>query len=102
MYRLELPTLVFAAAVPSVAPKNTPEAAWTNLVLKITQRVLATQADDSALEAAVKQAVEEYFKQNPTQTGATQAQAKQIEQNKTDIAALRETIDGVADALDTI
>lgn len=102
VYRLELPTLVFAAAVPSVAPKDTPEAAWTNLVLKITQRVLATQADDSALEAAVKQAVEEYFKQNPIKTGATQAQAKQIEQNKTDIAALRETIDGVADALDAI
>ena len=35
-------------------------------------------------------------------TGATQEQAKQIEQNKTDIAALQETISGVADALDAI
>ena len=37
-----------------------------------------------------------------TISGATEEQAKQIEQNKTDIAALQETISGVADALDAI
>ena len=100
VHRLTLPTLVFAAPVPSVAPKDTPEEMWTNLVLQITQRVMSVQADDAELEAAARQAVETYFSEHPA--GATEEQIAQIEKNRTDIAALNETISGVADALDAI
>ena len=40
----------------------------------------------------IKAAVNEYLEKNPVKPGATTEQAKQIEQNKTDIASLKEDI----------
>lgn len=43
----------------------------------------------------IKAAVNEYLEKNPVKPGATTEQAKQIEQNKTDIASLKEDLDNV-------
>lgn len=40
-------------------------------------------------EAVIQRLVTEYFEKNPVKPGATTEQAKQIEQNKTDIASLK-------------
>ena len=40
----------------------------------------------------IKAAVNEYLEKNPVKPGATTEQAQQIEQNKTDVASLREDI----------
>lgn len=44
----------------------------------------------------IKNAVNEYLEKNPVKPGATTEQAQQIEQNKTDVASLKEDIDAVA------
>ena len=41
-------------------------------------------------EAVIQRLVTEYFEKNPVKPGATTEQAQQIEQNKTDIASLKE------------
>ena len=38
----------------------------------------------------IKNAVNEYLEKNPVKPGATTEQAQQIEQNKTDVASLKE------------
>lgn len=43
-------------------------------------------------EAVIQRLVAEYFEKNPVRPGATTEQAQQIEQNKTDIASLKEDI----------
>lgn len=43
----------------------------------------------------IKNAVNEYLEKNPVKPGATTEQALQIEQNKTDIASLKEDIDEI-------
>jgi len=43
-------------------------------------------------EAVIQRLVAEYFEKNPVRPGATTEQAQQIEQNKTDIASLKEDL----------
>lgn len=43
-------------------------------------------------EAVIQRLVAEYFEKNPVKPGATTEQAQQIEQNKTDVASLKEDI----------
>lgn len=48
----------------------------------------------------IENAVNKYLKENPVQPGATTEQAQQIEQNKTDVAALKEETDSLKEDLD--
>lgn len=45
----------------------------------------------------IKNAVNEYLEKNPVKPGATTEQAQQIEQNKTNIASLREDLGNIMD-----
>lgn len=47
----------------------------------------------------IKAAVNEYLEKNPVKPGATAEQAQQIEQNKTDVASLREDLGNKAPAI---
>lgn len=47
----------------------------------------------------IKAAVNEYLEKNPVKPGATTEQAQQIEQNKTDVASLREDLGNKAPAI---
>lgn len=47
-------------------------------------------------EAVIQRLVTEYFEKNPVKPGATTEQAQQIEQNKTDVASLKEDIDNLS------
>lgn len=47
----------------------------------------------------IKNAVNEYLKKNPVKPGATTEQAQQIEQNKTDVALLKEDLGNKAPAI---
>lgn len=49
----------------------------------------------------IKNAVNEYLEKNPVKPGATTEQAQQIEQNKTDIASLKEDMVKVNKAIET-
>ena len=46
-------------------------------------------------EAVIQRLVTEYFEKNPVKPGATTEQAQQIEQNKTDVASLKEETDSL-------
>lgn len=46
----------------------------------------------------IKNAVNEYLEKNPVKPGATAEQAQQIEQNKTDIASLKENVKYLSDS----
>lgn len=46
----------------------------------------------------IKNAVNEYLEKNPVKPGATTEQAQQIEQNKTDIASLKENVKYLSDS----
>ena len=46
----------------------------------------------------IKNAVNEYLEKNPVKPGATTEQAQQIEQNKTDIASLKEDVKYFSDS----
>lgn len=48
----------------------------------------------------IKNAVNEYLEKNPVKPGATTEQAQQIEQNKTDIASLKEETDSLKEDVD--
>nr|DAM06412.1 MAG TPA: hypothetical protein [Caudoviricetes sp.] len=48
----------------------------------------------------IKAAVNEYLEKNPVKPGATTEQAQQIEQNKTDVASLKEDINNVKKSMD--
>lgn len=50
----------------------------------------------------IKNAVNEYLEKNPVKPGATTEQAQQIEQNKTDIASLKEDLVKKTDAFDLV
>lgn len=51
-------------------------------------------------EAVIQRLVTEYFEKNPVKPGATTEQAQQIEQNKTDVASLKEETDSLKEDLD--
>ena len=53
-------------------------------------------------EAVIQRLVTEYFEKNPVKPGATTEQAQQIEQNKTDIASLKEETGSLKEDLDNI
>lgn len=46
----------------------------------------------------IKNAVNEYLEKNPVKPGATTEQAQQIEQNKTDVASLKENVKYLSDS----
>lgn len=48
----------------------------------------------------IKNAVNEYLEKNPVKPGATAEQAQQIEQNKTDVASLKEETSSLKEDLD--
>ena len=50
----------------------------------------------------IKSAVNEYLEKNPVKPGATTEQAQQIEQNKTDVASLKEETGSLKEDLDAL
>lgn len=50
----------------------------------------------------IKNAVNEYLEKNPVKPGATTEQAQQIEQNKTDVASLKEETGSLKEDLDSV
>lgn len=53
-------------------------------------------------EAVIQRLVTEYFEKNPVKPGATTEQAQQIEQNKTDVASLKEDLSDVSEQINVI
>ena len=53
-------------------------------------------------EAVIQRLVTEYFEKNPVKPGATTEQAAQIEQNKKDVASLKEDIGDLNSSIDSI
>lgn len=60
---------------------------YSDVLEQWKQELLAAGKMD---EADIAKAVEEYLEKNPIETGATEEQAKQITQNKTDISTLQQ------------
>lgn len=53
-------------------------------------------------EAVIQRLVTEYFEKNPVKPGATTEQAAQIEQNKKDVASLKEDLGGLNESIFTV
>ena len=62
---------------------------WDTMGAPIDMSLYLTKEE---AEAVIQRLVTEYFEKNPVKPGATTEQAQQIEQNKTDIASLKEDI----------
>lgn len=60
---------------------------WDTMGAPIDMSLYLTKEE---AEAVIQRLVTEYFEKNPVKPGATTEQAQQIEQNKTDIASLKE------------
>lgn len=60
---------------------------WDTMGAPIDMSLYLTKEE---AEAVIQRLVTEYFEKNPVKPGATAEQAQQIEQNKTDIASLKE------------
>jgi lysophospholipase L1-like esterase len=63
---------------------------WDTMGAPIDMSLYLTKEE---AEAVIQRLVTEYFEKNPVKPGATTEQAQQIEQNKTDIASLKEDLD---------
>ena len=62
---------------------------WDTMGAPIDMSLYLTKEE---AEAVIQRLVTEYFEKNPVKPGATTEQAQQIEQNKTDIASLKEDL----------
>ncbi len=62
---------------------------WDTMGAPIDMSLYLTKEE---AETVIQRLVTEYFEKNPVKPGATTEQAQQIEQNKTDIASLKEDI----------
>lgn len=60
---------------------------WDTMGAPIDMSLYLTKEE---AEAVIQRLVTEYFEKNPVKPGATTEQAQQIEQNKTDVASLKE------------
>lgn len=67
---------------------------WDTMGAPIDMSLYLTKEE---AEAVIQRLVTEYFEKNPVKPGATTEQAQQIEQNKTDIASLKEDLISKAD-----
>lgn len=66
---------------------------WDTMGAPIDMSLYLTKEE---AETVIQRLVTEYFEKNPVKPGATTEQAQQIEQNKTDIASLKEDIDNLS------
>ena len=62
---------------------------WDTMGAPIDMSLYLTKEE---AETVIQRLVTEYFEKNPVKPGATTEQAQQIEQNKTDVASLKEDI----------
>lgn len=67
---------------------------WDTMGAPIDMSLYLTKEE---AETVIQRLVTEYFEKNPVKPGATTEQAQQIEQNKTDIASLKEDLTSKAD-----
>lgn len=67
---------------------------WDTMGAPIDMSLYLTKEE---AETVIQRLVTEYFEKNPVKPGATTEQAQQIEQNKTDIASLKEDLISKAD-----
>lgn len=66
---------------------------WDTMGAPIDMSLYLTKEE---AETVIQRLVTEYFEKNPVKPGATTEQAQQIEQNKTNIASLKEDIDNLS------
>lgn len=65
---------------------------WDTMGAPIDMSLYLTKEE---AETVIQRLVTEYFEKNPVKPGATTEQAQQIEQNKTDVASLKEDLDNI-------
>lgn len=68
---------------------------WDTMGAPIDMSLYLTKEE---AETVIQRLVTEYFEKNPVKPGATEEQAQQIEQNKTDIASLKEDVKYFSDS----
>lgn len=71
---------------------------WDTMGAPIDMSLYLTKEE---AEAVIQRLVTEYFEKNPVKPGATTEQAKQIEQNKADVASLKEETGSLKEDLST-
>mgnify|MGYP007006858338 FL=1 len=69
---------------------------WDTMGTPIDMSLYLTEEEANTI---IPKLVTEYFEKNPVKPGATTEQAQQIEQNKTDVASLKEGITNLDDAV---
>lgn len=72
---------------------------WDTMGAPIDMSLYLTKEE---AEAVIQRLVTEYFEKNPVKPGATTEQAQQIEQNKTDVASLKEETDSLKEDIGNI
>lgn len=72
---------------------------WDTMGAPIDMSLYLTKEE---AETVIQRLVTEYFKKNPVKPGATEEQAQQIEQNKTDIASLKKETGSLKEDIDEL
>ena len=72
---------------------------WDTMGAPIDMSLYLTKEE---AETVIQRLVTEYFEKNPVKPGATEEQAQQIEQNKTDIASLKAETGSLKEDLDNL